>query len=348
MAVTKKFFGRTADGREVTAYTLTGSEGASVTILDLGGTIQALKVPAADGTLTDVVLGYDDVAGYEQNDGYFGALIGRYGNRIANARFTLNGAEYQLFANDNHNHLHGGKEGFDKKIWAAEIEGDSLVLSCVSPDMEEGYPGTLTVTVIYSFNEKNELTIDYRAVSDKDTILNLTNHAYFNLSGEGSGTTVEDQELMIAAEAYTAVDKFGLTVEEVIPVEGTPFDFRTLKPIGRDIDMDDVQLRNGGGYDHNFVLGEGGELRRVITAHSPRTGIYMGVCTTQPGVQLYTGNMTGDRLGKSGHAYGKRTGFCLETQHYPNSMACPSFPSVVLKAGEAYEEVTVYGFSCEK
>lgn len=348
MAVTKSIFGKTADGREVTCYTLENTAGASVSILDLGGTIQSIKIPAADGTLTDVVLGYDDVAGYENNDGYFGALIGRYGNRIANSRFTLNGVEYSLYANDKHNHLHGGKEGFDKKIWNAEAGEDSLTLSCVSPDMEEGYPGTLTVTVIYAFNEKNELTIDYRAVSDKDTILNLTNHAYFNLSGEGSGTTVEDQELMLAADAYTAVDEYGLTIEQMIPVEGTPFDFRTAKAIGRDIEMDDVQLKNGGGYDHNFVLGPDGEMKRAAVAYSPRTGIFMSVCTTQPGVQLYTGNMTGDRIGKSGHAYGKRTGFCLETQHYPNSMACPSFPSVILKAGEAYEEVTVFGFSCKK
>lgn len=343
MSVTKSFFGKTSDGRAVSRYTLTNEAGASVSILDLGGTIQSLKVPAPGG-LVDVALGYDTVADYQQNTCYFGALIGRFGNRIGDSRFTLNGREYRLYPNDkNNNHLHGGREGFDKKLWQAEAGEDSLTLSYLSPDGEEGYPGNLSVTVTYQFDSENGLTIDYRARCDQDTVINLTNHTYFNLSGEGSGS-VEDQELMLCAEAYTAIDPYGLTVERVIPVEGTPFDFRQMKPIGRDIAAGDEQLRYGGGYDHNFVLASGGELKRCAAARSPKTGIAMEVLTTQPGVQLYTGNAIIPHTGKGGHLYGVRAGFCLETQHFPNGMACPSFISPVLKAGEEYHQVTVYRF----
>ena len=344
MSIAKTLFGLTADGREVFRYTIKNKRGASVSVLNLGGIIQSLMVPAADGTLTDVVLGYDGVADYERHTCYFGALIGRFGNRIGGSRFTLNGKEYALFANDqNGNHLHGGKEGFDKKLWAVEEGGDSLTLRYLSVDGEEGYPGNLSVTVTYRFSDGNELTIDYQAACDADTVLNLTNHAYFNLSGAGSGS-VEDQELMLCAESYTAIDQYGLTVEQVVPVEKTPFDFREMKPIGRDIAADDEQLRFGLGYDHNFVLNPRQTMKRAAAARSAKTGILMEALTTQPGVQLYTGNVIPPHAGKDGRQYDARHGFCLETQHFPNSMACASFASPVLKKGEGYHEITAYCF----
>lgn len=345
MAVTTSLFGKTADGRDVTCYTIQNEKGASVSILNLGGTVQSLKVPAADGSLVDVALGYDTVADYEKNTCYFGALIGRFGNRIGDSRFALNGKEYTLFPNDkNNNHLHGGKEGFDKKLWQVEQEGeDTLKLTYLSPDMEEGYPGNLSVTVTYRLSENNELIIDYQATCDQDTVLNLTNHTYFNLSGEGTGS-VEDEEVMICADAYTAVDPYGLTIEKIVPVDDTPFDFRQMKAIGQDIGAEDEQLQFVGGYDHNYVLNPRQTMKRAAVVRSEKTGIVMEVLTTQPGMQLYTGNFITPQDGKNGHQYDKRSGFCMETQHFPNGMACPSFPSPVLKAGETYHEITVYSF----
>ena len=346
MAVTKSDFGKLADGRAVSCYTITNKNGASAAILDLGGTLQSLRVPDRDGNLRDVVLGYDTPQEYLDGTGYLGALIGRFGNRIGDSRFTLNGKTYTLFANDkNNNHLHGGKEGFDKKFWQVETGSDSVTLRYTSPDMEEGYPGNLAVTVTYRLDDDNRLTLDYTAETDADTVLNLTNHSYFNLSGEGSGS-IAGQTLRLDADAYTAVDSYGLTVEQVIPVEGTPFDFRTAKPLGRDINQDDPQVKDGGGYDHNFALnGEVGTLRTVGEAFSPESGIKMEIATTQPGVQLYAANMLDPRPGKNGHTYSYREAFCLETQHFPNGMACPSFLPPVLRAGETYHEITVYGFT---
>ena len=344
--ITQKFFGKLSDGREVFQYTISNPS-ASVSILNLGGIIQSLCVTDKDGKMTDVVLGYDTTEQCEENRGcYFGALIGRFGNRIGGASFTLNGKEYPLYANDGPNHLHGGKDGFNWKLWDVEQQGeDTLRLNLFSADGEEGYPGNLTVTVWYTL-DGSALKIHYQAVSDADTVINLTNHAYFNLAGEGNGN-IEDHLLRLNAQGYTAVDNNGLTIEKIIPVEGTPFDFRVAKPIGQDIGADDEQLHNGAGYDHNFVLDSSPELKEVASAICSRTGIQMTVLTTQPGVQLYTGNMIAPHTGKNGHSYGKRSGFCLETQHFPNSMACTSFASPVLKAGETYDQQTIYYFSAK-
>ncbi len=344
--ITKESFGYLSDGREVFRYTLINDK-ASVSILNLGGIIQSLVVPDRNGNKTDVVLGYDDVSGCEKWRGnYFGALIGRFGNRIGGAHFTLNGKEYTLFANDGENHLHGGKEGFNAKIWNVIPKGeDTLSLSLFSPDGEEGYPGNLTVRVEYQL-KGTALMIRYHAESDADTVINLTNHAYFNLAGEGNGT-IEDHLLTLHADAFTAIDKNGLTVEQIIPVENTPFDFRVRKAIGQDIHAENDQLQNGGGYDHNFVLNSIHSLSEAAVVYCPRTGIQMRVETTQPGVQLYTGNMITPQTGKKGHPYGKRSALCLETQHFPNSMACTSFASPVLRAGEMYDEETVYSFEIE-
>ncbi len=344
--ITQRFFGKLSDGREIFQYTISNPD-ASVAILNLGGMIQSLSVADREGKMTDVVLGYDTAGQCEEGRGnYFGALIGRFGNRIGGASFTLNGKEYPLYANDGANHLHGGKEGFNWKLWDVEAQGeDTLCLRLFSPDGEEGYPGNLTVTVWYTLDGAS-LSIRYRAVCDADTVINLTNHAYFNLAGEGDGD-IEDHLLQLNAGSYTAVDSNGLTIEKVIPVEGTPFDFRAAKPIGQDIGADDEQLHNGAGYDHNFVLDPSPELKQVAAVSCPRTGIRMTVSTTQPGVQLYTGNMITPVTGKNGHLYGKRSGFCLETQHFPNSMACTSFASPVLPAGETYNQQTVYSFGVE-
>lgn len=345
--MTQENYGVLSDGRQVTKYTIENGI-LSMSVLDLGGIIQKLLVPGPDGEPVDVVLGYDTAEGCEAFRGnYFGALIGRFGNRIGEGRFTLNGKEYTLCKNDGPNHLHGGKDGFNWKSWAVTPEGEhGLKLTLHSPDGEEGYPGNLDVTVVYRL-EGSALSIEYEAVSDADTVLNLTNHAYFNLSGEGEGT-IEDHILTLHADAYTAVDGNGLTVEKVIPVAGTPFDFRSPKAIGKDIGADDEQLHNGGGYDHNFVLDPSGSLKEIAEAVSPKTGVRMRVLTTQPGVQLYTGNsITTPQTGKNGHVYGRRSGFCLETQHFPNGMACPSFISPVLKAGEVYRQKTVYAFSLD-
>lgn len=344
--IKQETYGTLSNGREVIRYTIDNGQ-AQVSVLNLGGIVQSLLVPDRDGKLTDVALGYDDAAGCEEFRGnYFGALIGRFGNRIGGAAFTLNGKEYKLFANDGPNHLHGGKDGFNWKLWEVAQAGENaLSLYLLSPDGEEGYPGNLSVTVVYTLDGAS-LSIDYEARTDADTVLNLTNHTYFNLAGEGNGS-IEDHLLQLNADAYTAVDGNGLTIEKVIPVEGTPFDFRTAKPIGQDIGADDQQLRNGGGYDHNFVLEPSSALTEAAVVTCPRTGIRMQVLTTQPGVQLYTGNMITPQTGKHGHFYGKRSGFCLETQHFPNGMACPSFVSPVLRAGETYRQKTVYAFSAE-
>lgn len=344
--ITQNFFGTLSDGREVIQYIVQNGQ-AAVSVLNLGGIVQSLLVPDRGGKMVDVALGYDSAAGCEEFRGnYFGALIGRFGNRIGGAAFTLNGKEYPLFANDGPNHLHGGKDGFNWKLWEVEPVGENaLSLHLLSPDGEEGYPGNLSVNVTYTL-DGTALAIDYEAHTDADTVLNLTNHTYFNLAGEGNGT-IEDHLLQVNADAFTAVDVNGLTIEKVIPVKGTPFDFTAAKPIGQDIGADDEQLHNGGGYDHNFVLEPSSDLTKAAVVTCPRTGIRMQVLTTQPGVQLYTGNAITPQTGKQGHPYGKRSGFCLETQHFPNSMACTSFASPILRKGETYSQKTVYAFSAE-
>ena len=342
--ITSRKFGTTKDGREVLAFTL--QDGAfCATVLNLGGIVQSIVVPDRNGNPTDVVCGYNDVAGYENNGGYLGALIGRFGNRIDEGRFTLEGKEYSLYCNDRGNHLHGGKEGFDKKFWAHRIEGDELVLSLLSPDGEEGYPGNLNVEVRYSFSG-GKFKIHYRAVSDKTTLCNLTNHAYFNMNGEGDGTVL-DNELWIDCDEITPTNPTMIPVGGFRAVKGTAFDFNEFKEIGRDIRNDDPDLKQGGGYDHCHVLkGKCGEMKKYAVARSKKTGISMTCYTDMPAVQLYTGNGM-NMQGKTAF-YKNNAAFCLETQAIPNNVNVREYAekgSSVLKAGEVYDFTAIYEFT---
>ncbi len=342
--ITKRTFGKTADGREVLAFTL--SDGAShITVLNLGGIVQSIVVPDKNGKPTDVVLGYPDVAGYEKNGGYLGALIGRFGNRIGKGKLTIDGTVYDLYCNDRGNHLHGGKEGFNKKIWAHEIEGDELVLTLHSPDGEENYPGNLDVRVAYTF-KNGEWKIRYHAVSDKKTAINLTNHAYFNLNGEGDGSIL-DNELWIDCDEITPTDPTMIPTGGFRAVKGTPFDFNVPKEIGRDIGAADKDLLQGNGYDHCHVLkNKKGEFVTYAVAKSRKTGIKMTCGTDMPAVQFYAGNGL-NQQGKGGY-YGKRAGFCLETQAIPNNVNVPEYAakgSSIYGAGEEYEFTATYLFS---
>lgn len=347
--MTKTAFGKTTAGEEVELYTLKNAKGMQATITNYGGIVTSLKTPDRSGVYDDVVLGFDSLDGYLKEHPYFGALIGRYGNRIAKGRFTLNGVQYKLAQNNGENSLHGGIKGFDKVIWTArEVSGSEPVLKLiyVSKDGEEGYPGTLTSRVTYTLTDNNELKIDYLATTDKDTVLNLTNHSYFNLAGDGQ---VLDHEISIAADRFTPVDAGLIPTGELKSVEGTPFDFRKSTPIGARINAKDEQITRGKGYDHNFVVnGEMGTLRQAARVKEGKTGRVMEVLTTEPGVQFYTGNfLDGSLTGKGGKVYGHRTGFCLETQHFPDSPNQPKFPSTVLKPGSEYRSTTVYRFSAE-
>lgn len=338
MAVTSFPFGTTAVGRPVTAFKLTNAAGASVTVLDYGATIQALSVPNKQGGFTDVVLGYDTVAGYEAGSGYLGATIGRVGNRIGGAKFSLGGVEYALAKNNGENHLHGGLMGFDKHTWAVQAKQNALAFSRLSPDGEEGYPGNLTVSVTFTLTDEPALVLAYDAVSDKDTLVNLTNHAYYNLNGGGS---VLEHELTVFAERFCENDGGCLPTGKLLWVEGTPFDFRQPKPIGRDIGADCEQLRRGGGYDHNYVLSG----KRAAVLYSAKTGIEMTVETDMPGMQVYAAGGLTHRRGKGGAVIDRRYGLCLETQLFPNGMNCYGFPSPVLRAGQALRSETAYRFA---
>ena len=330
----KTMFGTGSMGR-VDAYTLKNAAGMAVTILTLGGVIQKLVVPTADGPV-DVCLGYDTVPEYLAGTNYFGALIGRNGNRIAGASFELNGRTYTLAANNGRNNLHGGVEGFDRKNWSAEAGEDFLRLTLVSPDGEEGFPGTLTATVTYTLGDDNSLRIDYEAAADRDTVVNMTNHTYFNLNGGGS---VENHTLWVDADRYTVNDGEIIPTGEIAPLAGTCLDFRT--PKGLLSDVEDPMLRGIGGYDHNFCL-NGSGLRKVAEL---RTGtLAMEVETTCPGMQLYCASFTEPCPGKGGAVYAGRCFACLETQAYPDAVHHPDFPSVVLRAGDTYRETTVYRF----
>lgn len=341
--ITSKVFGKTADGREVLAFELSGANGKAV-ILNYGGILQSLVVPDRNGDPTDVVLGYNDVAGYENNGGYLGALIGRFGNRIGEGKLTVDGVFYQLYNNDRGNHLHGGKVGFNRKIWEHKIEGDRLVLSILSPDGEENYPGNLRVTVTYTFIG-NELKISYSAVSDKKTAVNLTNHAYFNLNGEGDGSIL-DNVLWIDCDEITPTNATMIPVGGFKAVAGTPFDFNTPKEIGRDIGADDIDLKQGNGYDHCHVLkNKSGEYALYAVAESKKTGIKMSCYTDMPAVQFYAGNGL-HQQGKTAY-YGKRAGFCLETQSIPNNVNVPEYAergSSIIEAGQEYAFTAAYKF----
>jgi aldose 1-epimerase len=345
-------FGRMPDGQTIELYTLTNRQGMQVAITNYGGRVVKLIIPDRHGNMADVVLGFDDLQGYLGKDPFFGALVGRYANRIGNAHFKLDGVEYKLEANDGKNSLHGGSQGFDKKVWIAkDMAGPepALELTYLSKDGEEGYPGNLTATVVCTLTGNNELKIDYEAITDKDTVVNLTNHSYFNLAGQGPGDILKT-EVTINADRFTPVDATLIPTGELRKVEGTPLDFRKPTAIGARINADDEQMRFGKGYDHDFVLNRKGPgLVLAARAVDPDSGRELEVYTTQPGVQFYTGNfLDGSLKGKGGVAYPKRSGFCLETQHYPDSPNKPNFPSTELKPGHIYHEVTVFKFSVAK
>ena len=341
-------FGALPDGRQVEEIVLR-SAGASCSILTYGGALRTLTVPDRRGQGVDIVLGYDRLEDYLVQDKYLGALIGRFANRIGDSRFSLGGQDYPLRANDGKNHLHGGPVGFDKQIWTVEaLSGDSLTLSLRSPDGQEGYPGNLEVQVTYTLTS-GELALDYRAVCDRDTLCNLTNHAYFNLSGHQSGP-VEGQYVQIFADAYTPTDEGSIPTGAVEPVEGTPMDLRRGEKISAHADDPFPQLTLAGGYDHNWVLsGEPGPMGLAARAWSEETGIVLETLTTLPGIQFYSGNyLDGSPAGKGGAPYARRWGFCLETQVFPDAPHHPNFPSAVLAAGEEYRQKTVYRFSTDR
>ena len=352
-SVTQAPFGTAPDGKPVTLYTLTNTSGMEARIMTYGGVIVSLKVPDRTGLIDDVVLGYDSLDGYVKNSPYLGAIVGRYGNRIAKGRFTLDGKTYKLATNNGPNALHGGLRGFDKVVWSAEpLTEDSVVglkLSYTSVDGEEGYPGTLQTTVTYRLTPANALSVAYHATTDKATPVNLTQHTYFNLAGAGR-STILDHVLMLTADRYTPVDSTLIPTGEIASVAGTPFDFRTPTPIGARIDQDNPQLKNGGGYDHNFARAvEGAEPSLVARVVEPGLGRVLTVTSTEPGVQFYTGNFLDGKIqGKGGYMYLRRYGFCLETQHYPDSPNHVNFPSTILRPGEEYKSQTVFTFSVEK
>jgi len=343
----KQSFGKTDDGQQVDLYTLKNQHGMEAAITNYGGTVVTLKVPDRNGKLDDVVLGYDKLEDYAAGKAYFGAIIGRYANRIAHAQFTLNGTTYTLAKNDGDNHLHGG---FNKRVWTAKdvsgSAGQALELTYLSKDGEEGFPGNLSVKVVYTLTDQNELKIDYSATTDKDTVLNLTNHCYFNLAGQGNGDILQHQ-LTIRADRFTPVDANLIPTGDLRSVKGTPFDFTTATVIGARIDQDDQQLKLGRGYDHNWVLNgdASGSLTVAAQAYEPRSGRLLEVSTTEPGLQFYTGNFLDGIQGKQGKVYNRRYAFCLETQHFPDSPNHPNFPSTVLKPGQHYQTTTVYKFS---
>lgn len=343
--MTHYIFGNTKTGESVTAYRLTNSRDAAATILDYGCIVQSLIVPNAHGGLTDVVLGYDTAQEYEDNDGHLGAAIGRFANRIGKSEFTLGEKTYHLASNDGENHLHGGIKGFDKYMWTASAKGNALELTRVSPDGEENYPGNLKLKVTYELTENNELKITYDADTDADTVINLTNHSYFNLTGSG---TAMNHELQVFAEQFTENDEHCLPTGKLLKTAGTPFDFAESKAVGRDIGADDVQLHYGNGYDHNFVLSDSARFKPAAILRSPETGIVMSTFTTLPGIQVYSSNWLTPRKGKNGSSIDRHCSICLETQVFPNAMACANFPSPILRASEHFHTETVYRFETVK
>ncbi len=345
MNIGKEPFGRTGDGREVMLYTLHNDGDVTVKIITYGGIITSLQAPDKEGKTADLVLGFNTLEEYLGAHPYFGAIVGRYANRIAGGRFVLNGTEYKLAMNEGKCHLHGGNTGFDKVVWdAEELKNGKAVgvrLSYLSKDGEEGYPGNLEVTVTYQLNNENELVIEYEAVTDKPTIINLTNHSYFNLRGEGSGDIL-GHEIMINADQYTVIDENLLPTGEIAPVKGSPLDFTEARPIGARIG------ELAGGYDHNYVLNKAqpDELSLAARVCDPESGRILEVFTTQPGMQFYTSNfLDGSLVGKSGRPYHKYAAFCLETQHFPDSPNQKHFPSTVLNPGATYRQKTIYKFS---
>jgi aldose 1-epimerase len=350
--VTRQSYGTTREGKAVSVYTLKNARGIEVRVIDYGGIILSLRAPDRAGRFADIVLGFDSLADYERSSPYFGSLIGRYGNRIAGGRFTLDGKTYTLARNNGPNHLHGGLKGFDKVVWDVtpfeRAGGDSvgLVLRYTSPDGEEGYPGTLRATVTYTLTNQNELIFDYEASTNRATPVNLTQHSYFNLAGHGS-RDVLGHVITLYAARFTPVDSTLIPTGEIANVAGTPFDFRTPTAIGARIDQDDAQLHRGRGYDHNFVLDKSGSSEPTLAARveEPSSGRVMEIYTTEPGLQFYSGNfLDGTLRGKGGVVYGHRAGFAMETQHFPDSPNHPPFPSTILRPGQQYRSRTIYRF----
>lgn len=347
---TSESFGQTPEGTPVHTHLLRNANGIELRATNYGGIITSLRTPDADGNLADIVLGFDDLQSYADQTVYFGAIIGRFGNRIAEGRFELDGETHQLTVNDGPNHLHGGDNGFHKVVWDAEpFEGDGergIVFTYTEPDGTEGYPGTLRTRVTYTLTDDDELILDYEATTDRATPINLTQHTYFNLAGHDSGDILS-HELMIDADHITPVGETLIPTGELQPVDNTAFDFREPTAIGDRIDADDQQMRYGQGYDHNFVL-NGSGLRLVASVYEPTSGRVLEVLTEEPGVQFYSGNFLAGEAGKDGAEYGLRTGFCLETQHYPDSPNQPNFPSTILQPDETYQTRTIYKFSAER
>src|SRR5437879_4834412 len=347
-------FGKTDRGEAVSVYTLKNAHGVAVRVMDYGGIILSLLVPDRSGRLDDVVLGYDSLAGYLRSSPCLGALIWRDGNRIAHGRFALDGKTYTLAQNNGPNHLHGGLRGFDKVVWAVtpfeHADSVGLVLAYTSPDGEEGYPGTLRATVTYTLTNANQLIFDYHATTDRATPVNLPQHSYFNLAGDGT-SDILGHVVTLNADRFTPVDSTLITTGEIRSVAGAPFDFRTPTAIGAHIDRDDEQLRYGRGYDHNFVLkkgGAGGDMPLASRVYEPTTGRVMEISTTQPGLQFYSGNfLDGTLRGKHGVVYRHRYGFAMETQHFPDSPNKPAFPSTILRPGEEYRSRTIYRFAVQ-
>jgi aldose 1-epimerase len=349
--ISQRPFGTMPDGQPVDLYTLRNANGAEATIITYGGTVTTLKMPDRNGNLGDVVLGYDHLGGYLTNSPFFGCLVGRYGNRIAKGQFTLDGKSYTLAVNNPPNHLHGGPQGFDKRIWKAVKadvgpHGPRLELSYTSKDGEEGYPGNLKVNATYTLTDDNALRLDYTARTDKATVCNLTHHSYFNLAGQGD---ILGHVVYINADKFTPVDSTLIPTGELKPVDGTPFDFRKPTAVGARINADDEQIKFGGGYDHNWVINkQAGKLDLMARVTEPTTGRVMEVWSAEPGVQFYTGNfLDGTITGKGGWVYKQRNGLCFEPQHYPDSPNHPQFPSTELKPGQTYKSTIIYKFSTQ-
>jgi aldose 1-epimerase len=348
----KRPFGKTSDGNEIDLYLLKNSHGVEIEITNYGGIVVSLKVPDRRGETADVVLGYDDLASYERDKWHFGGIIGRYANRIAQGKFRLNGHVYTLARNNGENHLHGGIKGFEKVVWRARdtsaMPDDRLTLEYVSEDGEEGYPGKLAGCVEYSLSDKNEFQIKYSATTDKDTVVNLTNHSYFNLTGAAEGD-IRQHQLQLNADHFTPVNEHLIPTGELRSVKNTAFDFLRPETIGARITEDDPQLKFGYGYDHNWVLNRSKDelLSLAAAVYEPKSGRAMEIFTTEPGIQFYSGNfLDGSMRGKAGTTYDRHFGFCLEPQHFPDSPNHGNFPSTVLKVGERYQSTTVLRFSC--
>ncbi|WP_254085121.1 aldose epimerase family protein [Dawidia cretensis] len=348
-AVAKVAYGTLPDGHAVEEYTLKNKNGVELKVINYGGIVTSLKVPDKRGVFEDVVLGFDSLKGYLGGSPYFGAIVGRYGNRIAKGKFTLDGQTYTLAQNNNGQHLHGGLKGFDKVFWqiseVSSSEGASLKLNYTSQDMEEGYPGTLQAEVVYTLTDNNEFKIAYTATTDKKTVVNLTQHTYFNLTGNAK-RDILDHQVMLHADKFVPVDKVLIPTGKLKDVTGTPFDFRTATAVGQRVNDKDEQLILGGGYDHAWVLSPADSGKAVASVYEPTSGRFLEVYTTEPAIQFYCGNfLDGTVVGKQGNAYPKRFGLCLETEHYPDSPNQPSFPTVVLNPGETYSTQTTYKFS---